>query len=209
MSTFPSEDESLIASYLESGERILLACNAWVGLRRRVLGVTDHRMIMVKSHYYRRSDRGLLWGDPVDDVALSNHVKFGDYHKTHNGNVYVQIRRPNGQIVTVNPRKPGLAYHTKHSARDNTARLYALVPGRFSGYDITMSWQMLSPKERSSLQDARDLMFAFPGWACWWDPVAYQWCASPPKWGAKVSADRIGELRQRIREKIAERDVYQ
>jgi hypothetical protein len=207
VSVYSSKEESIIASYVEYGEQILLACCAYTnaGLQRRVLGVTDRQMIMVKSHYFQLSDRGLLWADSVDQVALSNNVQYGDQLERRSGNVYVCIRRPNGQLVIVNPRRPG-RWHN-YSARQNTARLYALVPGRFSGAVITRSWQMLSPIERSSLQAARDLMFAFPGWACWWDPVTYQWSASPPRWGLNVCANSIGELRLRMKKAIGYRDV--
>jgi len=125
-----SREERIVAGYLEGDEEIRLAFSAYTGsgLGRRVVGVTNRRFLLIRSRYWAVSDRGLLWTDPVDGIALGE--RGGRPHTTEVGvgNAYVVVRRPNGLGVPLNPRSGFLGGWT--SARATIAALYEAVPGR-------------------------------------------------------------------------------
>ena len=127
----PSTELDIISGYTDPGEKVRAAFSAYVnaGLRRWVVGVTDQRLIVVKSGYWSISDKGLLWADPVDKIALDEQYSVWLTKGLNTGNAYLRIRRADGGTVKLNPRN-GFVGQTG-SAEDNIKRLYALVPGRF------------------------------------------------------------------------------
>ncbi|MDA1361801.1 hypothetical protein O1R50_19390 [Glycomyces luteolus] len=125
-----SSETAVFSDHLQSGESVRCAFSAWVraGLARRVLGVTDRRVIMVRSAYWRLSDKGLLWADPIDQVALHGTYGVLLLNGLNTGNAYVRLRRADGTTVTFNPRSSFVG--NTESAVRNVERLFDLVPGR-------------------------------------------------------------------------------
>lgn len=125
-----TDPETIIASHAEPGESVRTAFNAYVnaGLRRRVIGATDRRLIMVRSGYFSLSDKGLLWADPIDQVALYGSYSVWLNSGLNTGNAYIRIRRSNGSTVTFNPRNSFIGQ--TGSAEANIKTLFALIPGR-------------------------------------------------------------------------------
>jgi hypothetical protein len=109
--------------------KVALAAYTGLGLRRRVLGVTDRRLIVVRSGYWSVSDKGLLWADPLDEVALGSRpwelYTYGGY----TGNTYVRIRRADGSTWRVNPRPK--FFGGMDGTRRNVETLFSSVKGRF------------------------------------------------------------------------------
>jgi hypothetical protein len=67
-----SELERVIHPYLRDETlNVALSCYLGAGFQRAVLGVTDRRVLLVKSAYWSVRDKGLLWADPLDQVALA------------------------------------------------------------------------------------------------------------------------------------------
>jgi hypothetical protein len=89
----------------------------------RVLGVTDQRVIFIKSGYLSLSDRGLLWADPLHEVALASR-----YQRKDNGRLCVGVRRADGSTMLFNPSSGTGSWS---GAEERVARLYALIPGRY------------------------------------------------------------------------------
>ena len=109
--------------------KVALSGYLGTGFRRAVLGVTDRRVLLVKSAYWSVRDKGLLWADPLDEVALGGrsielHVK-GAY----TGNSYVRIRRADGSTFRLNPRTHFIG--GSDGTRRSVETLYASVKGRF------------------------------------------------------------------------------
>jgi hypothetical protein len=68
------DEHRIVARYAEPGEEIRAAFSAYTegGFGRRVVGVTDHRLILIRSGYWSIKDRGPLWADPLDQAALKD-----------------------------------------------------------------------------------------------------------------------------------------
>jgi hypothetical protein len=107
-----------------------MAFNAYVsaGLRRRVVGVTDRRLIVVRSRYFSLSDMGLWWADPIDQVALHGSYSVWLTAGANTGNAYVRVRRANGGTVMFNPRERFIGQ--TGSAEANIKKLFTLIPER-------------------------------------------------------------------------------
>jgi hypothetical protein len=125
-----SELERVVDPYLRNETlKAAVSCYLGAGLRRAVLGVTDRRVLMVKSAYWSVRDKGLLWADPLDQVALAKrpvelHVGFA-----YSGNTYVRMRRADKSELRLNPRNSfiGGADVTRRSVEI----LYSSIEGRF------------------------------------------------------------------------------
>ncbi|MDA0565879.1 hypothetical protein LG943_16390 [Streptomonospora sp. S1-112] len=126
-----SDEHRIVARYTERDEEVRAAFSAYTGggFGRRVVGVTDHRLILVKSGYWSITDKGLLWADPLDRVALKGGYEVWLTSGVNTGNAYVTVRRADGSTLRLNPRS-GFVGRTD-SAAANIAKLYSLVPGRF------------------------------------------------------------------------------
>jgi hypothetical protein len=125
-----AEYEAIIARHTQPGESVRIAFNAYVsaGMRRRVVGVTDRRLIMVRSRYFSPSDKGLLWADPIDQVALYGSYSVWLTSGVNTGNAYVRIRRADGSTVKLNPRNS--FFGQTGSAEAAIKKLYAVILGR-------------------------------------------------------------------------------
>ena len=124
-----SELDRVIRPYLRDETlKVALSCYLGLGFQRAVLGVTDRRVLLVKSAYWSVRDKGLLWADPLDQVALAKKTisLYADF--AYSGNTYVQMRRANDTKFRLNPR-------TSFFGADNTRRsvqiLYSSIEGRF------------------------------------------------------------------------------
>lgn len=99
------------------------------GLRRAVLGVTDRRVLLVRSSYWSISGKGLLWADPLDEVALGELPTELHVGTAYTGNTYIRIRRADGSTFRMNPRTGFVGGHD--DTRRNVRALYAAIEGRF------------------------------------------------------------------------------
>ncbi|GGX09679.1 hypothetical protein GCM10010297_34010 [Streptomyces malachitofuscus] len=99
------------------------------GFRRAVLGVTDRRVLLVRSTYWSISGKGLLWADPLDEVALGDRPEELHMNTAYTGNTYVRIRRADGSTFRLNPRGGFMGGHD--DTRRQVSALYASVKGRF------------------------------------------------------------------------------
>lgn len=84
---------------------------------------------MVKSGYASVSDRGLLWTEPLDGIALKDGYTRWHTDGIYAGNSYVTIRRGDGSRVKFNPR--GSFWGGRRAADEIIPQLYAAIPGRF------------------------------------------------------------------------------
>ncbi|MET7637808.1 hypothetical protein [Streptomyces sp. NPDC005438] len=109
--------------------RLAVSCYLGAGLSRAVLAVTDRRVLMVRSAYWSIRDKGLLWADPLEEVALSELPRELRAKGAYTGNTYLRLRRADGSTVKVNPRAGFAGDHDQ--TRRNVAQLYRLVEGRF------------------------------------------------------------------------------
>jgi hypothetical protein len=126
-----SEAAAIVADHAEPGEQVRLAFGAYVnaGLARRIIGVTDRRLIVIGSGYFALSAKGLLWADPIGEVALDDKYTVWIMNGANTGNAYVRIRRADGSMFTCNPRDSFAGRSA--SAENNIRRLPDLIPGRF------------------------------------------------------------------------------
>jgi hypothetical protein len=94
-----------------------------------VLGVTDRRVLLVKSAYWSVRDKGLLWADPLDQVALANRP--GDLYVglAYSGNTYVRLRRGDHSEFRLNPRTSFIG--DADGTRRSVENLYLSIAGRF------------------------------------------------------------------------------
>ncbi|GGX80041.1 hypothetical protein [Streptomyces fructofermentans] len=99
------------------------------GFRRVVLGVTDRRVLLVRSSYWSISNQGLLWADPLDDLALGRRPRELHMNGSYTGNTYVRIRRADGSTFRLNPRT-GFIGGSDGTHRSVEA-LYSSIEGRF------------------------------------------------------------------------------
>lgn len=99
------------------------------GFGRLIIGVTERRLLAVKSAYWSIKDRGLLWAEWLDEVALSERATELHMNGANTGNTYVRLRRADGTVIRLNPRSSFVG--DTGSAASNLAVLYARVPGRF------------------------------------------------------------------------------
>ncbi|WP_203870445.1 hypothetical protein [Plantactinospora endophytica] len=126
-----SHEMEIVSRYVDAGEKIRLAFSAYTGggLGRRVVGVTTHRLVVVKSGYASVGDKGLLWTEPLDNVALKDNFSRWHTGGVYTGNSYVTVRRGDGSTVQFNPRSS--FWGGRGAADANIAALYSAVPGRF------------------------------------------------------------------------------
>jgi hypothetical protein len=73
-------------------------------LGRRVVGVTSRRLVVIKSRCVPVSDKGLLWAEPLANLALKDNYTRWHTSGIHTGNSYATIRRSDGSTVMLNPR---------------------------------------------------------------------------------------------------------
>lgn len=99
------------------------------GFRRAVLGVTDRRVLLVRSTYWSIGGKGLLWADPLDEVALGDMPRELHMSGAYTGNTYIRIRRADGSRLRLNPRTSFIG--GGDDTRRNVSALYAAVEGRF------------------------------------------------------------------------------
>ena len=126
-----SNESDVISSYIGPDESVQAVFTAYSngGFGRRVVGVTDRRLILVKSRYWSISDKGLIWADPLEQVALQDTYSIWLTNGFNTGNAYIRIRRANGGIVTLNPRSSFIG--NTPSAQENIETLYELISGRY------------------------------------------------------------------------------
>lgn len=126
-----TEEQRVAAGHAGPGEPVRAAFSAYTGggLGRRVVAVTDSRLILIRSGYWSITDRGLLWADPLDQVALRNSYEVWRTNGLDTGNAYLTIRRADGSTLRLNPR--GGFFGQTGSAAAAIEQLYSLVPGRF------------------------------------------------------------------------------
>ena len=124
-------------NYTERGELLQAQFHAWRsfrhGYRRWVIAVTNRRLIAIRCTFWRLNDGGLMWADPVDEVALrrgralrrNGYAVFRNIKRFDTGNVYVQVRRATGRRATV------VFYGEIDEGVRNAETMYALIPSRF------------------------------------------------------------------------------
>lgn len=122
----------IVARYAELGEKIHTAFAAYTGsgFRRRVVGVTDRRLLVVKSRYWSLKDKGLLWADPLDQIALREGFSVWRTAGVDTGNTYVTIRRADQSTFRLNVRS-GFFGRTEPATLRHIETLHSLIPGRF------------------------------------------------------------------------------
>ncbi|WP_327394243.1 hypothetical protein OG418_03910 [Streptomyces phaeochromogenes] len=109
--------------------KVALSGYLGAGFRRAVLGVTDRRVLLVRSAYWSISDKGLLWADPLDEVALGGKPNELHMNGAYTGNTYVRIRRADGSTFRLNPRTSFIG--GSDDTRRSVETLYSSVKGRF------------------------------------------------------------------------------
>lgn len=125
--------EGVAARHVQPAEVLHGAVPAFTGggFGRRIVGVTDRRVLMIKSSYLRFSDGGLLWADDVDHVRLSPDViktnAAGDFDSVPSGNAYMTLARADGTLVELNVRR-GFLFLPQTDR--HLATLFGLIPGR-------------------------------------------------------------------------------
>lgn len=126
-----SDEQRIAARYTESDEKVHAAFSAYTGsgLGRRVVGVTNHRLILIRSGYWSITDKGLLWADPLDQLALKDSYEVWRTNGLNTGNAYLTIRRADQSTLRLNPRNSFVGQ--TGSAASNIEKLYSLVHGRF------------------------------------------------------------------------------
>ncbi|WP_327347477.1 hypothetical protein [Streptomyces europaeiscabiei] len=125
-----SELKRALHPYLrEETLKVALSGYLAAGFRRTVLGVTDRRVLLVKSAYWSVRDRGLLWADPLDEVALGGNATELCMSGAYTGNTYVRIRRADGSRFRLNPRTNFIG--GSDGTRRSVEILYSSVKGRF------------------------------------------------------------------------------
>ncbi len=100
--------ETIAAKYLQPGETLRGAVPAFTGggFGRVILGVTERRVLLVKSSYSRFTDRGLLWADDARQVRLVPKVVMTRAPgQGMSGNAYVTLTRADGTKVDLNIRR--------------------------------------------------------------------------------------------------------
>ncbi|MGP4009945.1 hypothetical protein [Streptomyces sp. 4N124] len=126
-----SDEHRIAARYAEPGEEIRAVLSAYTGggFGRRVVGVTNHRLILIKSGYWSITDKGLLWADPLDQVALKDSYEVWLTNGMNTGNAYLTIRRADQSTLRLNPRDSFVG--RTGSAASNIEAFYSLIPGRY------------------------------------------------------------------------------
>lgn len=126
-----SDEHRIVAGYIEPGEEICAVFSAYTGggFGRRVVGVTDRRFILIKSGYWSITDKGLLWADPLDLVALKGNYQVWLTNGINTGNAYLAVRRADQSTLLLNPRESFIG--GTGSAASNIETLYSLVSGRY------------------------------------------------------------------------------
>ncbi|AXK35120.1 hypothetical protein DVA86_23195 [Streptomyces armeniacus] len=126
-----SELDRLMRPHLDRDEKLRAAVSGYTGLgfSRIILGVTDDRVLAVKSGYWSLTDKGLGWADPLDEVALGELPQEVRTKGAYTGNTYIRVRRADGSTLRLNPRNGFAGDH--EGTRRNVDALYAAVPGRF------------------------------------------------------------------------------
>ncbi|MDT0268780.1 hypothetical protein RM844_21055 [Streptomyces sp. DSM 44915] len=121
----------MVRGHLTGGEELRAAVSVYTGagLSRVVLGVTNRRVLAIRSGYWSIRDRGLLWADPVEEVALAQRTRDVRVKGAYTGNTYLRLRRADGSELRLNPRSGFAGDHA--GTRKNVDRLYVVIPGRF------------------------------------------------------------------------------
>jgi hypothetical protein len=121
--------EAIATKHLEGGEVLRGAVPAFSGggFGRLVIGVTDRRLLMIKSSYTHFKDRGLLWADDVSKVRLSGDVIKTTVRGAQSGNAYTTLVRADGTDFKLNVRR-GFLFFPQSDRHLRT--LYALLPAR-------------------------------------------------------------------------------
>lgn len=125
------ELDRLLRAHLRGEEKLRTTLPAYLGagFTRVIVGVSDRRVLMIKSAYWSIRDKGLIWADPLDEVALGTIARDLYTNGVYTGNTYVRLRRAGGSTLRVNPRSGFLGDH--ESTRRNFNSLYSAIPGRF------------------------------------------------------------------------------
>ena len=124
-----SELERVIHPYLRDETlNVALSCYLGAGFQRAVLGVTDRRVLLVKSAYWSVRDKGLLWADPLDQVALAKRTVSLYAGFAYSGNTYVRMRHANDVKFRLNPRA---SFFGADGTQRNVEILYSSIKGRF------------------------------------------------------------------------------
>lgn len=123
--------QKIIRTHTRGDEQVKAALTAYtgLGLKRIILGVTDRRVLAVKTPYSSIKDNGLLWADPIDQVSLRNIARELYVGVANTGNTYLKLRRSDGSQLRFNPRESFVG--NTSSATNNVELLYSLIPGRF------------------------------------------------------------------------------
>ncbi len=128
----PKREDEIVERFADPGEDVRGAFSAYTawGLRRRVIGVTDQRFLLISSRYWRLRGRRLLWGDALQQIALRERIPWFLYitpASGQRGNTYLEVRRANGRKVTLNVRQSFIGRHS--SGLETLDALFALMPG--------------------------------------------------------------------------------
>lgn len=60
--------------------------------------------MLIKGGYWSITDKGLLWADPLDLVALKDSYQVWLTNGLNTGNAYLAIRRADQSTLILNPR---------------------------------------------------------------------------------------------------------
>ncbi len=118
-----------VEPHLEPGEVVRLVVTGYSGMTARViLGVTDRRVLAVRSAYWMVKGKGLMWADPLSAVKIlgkPSETKVGPQGLGQkSGNVYVTLQRADGKKFVFNPRNGFFA----HGGAANAKRLSDAIP---------------------------------------------------------------------------------
>lgn len=124
------ELERVLHSYLHDERlKVAVSCYLGAGFQRAVLGVTDRRVLLVRSAYWSLRDKGLLWADPLDQVALARRPVELHVGAAYSGNTYVRLRRADDSTLRLNPRASFIG--GADGTRRGVEALYSSIKGRF------------------------------------------------------------------------------
>jgi hypothetical protein len=120
-----------VGDYLEPNEVVRAVMNVYTytGAGRRVVCLTNRRIVVVKRGYMALKDKGLDWSDDIEAVAISHRTQTLSVNGIDTGRLEVEIRRASGRIVIFNLQK-GIG--PDPSASERSELLFSLIPGRFN-----------------------------------------------------------------------------
>jgi hypothetical protein len=125
-----AKTEEMASKYVAADEHLINVITAYTsgGFGRRILAVTDRRLIMVKSAYWIVRDKGLIWAEDPATLALGGATRTL-VNGGESGNLYVTIRRAIGLRDALNVI-PIFIGKTRAGAA-NAQVLYSAIQGRF------------------------------------------------------------------------------